>query len=150
MFPNAKLTTEIFYTTIASLYNKLVFRQNRFNKNNSDISDLNVIINKLNNLKYAILANGKSNNELTQILHKIETEITTQKDGVIELENVIANSMDISNEMMKIEKKLENTRFDKEHIFFKEYLEFFNLTSPEGKYIRFFTESENKITRLVK
>lgn len=68
----------------------------------------------------------------------METEITTQKDGVTELENVIANSMDISNEMMKTEKKLENTRFDKEHIFFKEYQEFFNLTSPEGKYFIFY------------
>lgn len=94
---------------------------------------MNLIKNKLNDLKYAILANGKSNNDLTQILHKMETEITSQKDRVEELENVIIGSVNISNEMRKIEKDIENTQFNKEHIFSKEYQEFFNLTSPEGK-----------------
>lgn len=87
----------------------------------------------MNDLKYAILANGKSNNDLTQVLHRIETEITSQKDKVLALENAIQDSMDISNEMRKIEKEIENTQFDKKHIFFKVYQEFFNLTSPEGK-----------------
>lgn len=64
----------------------------------------------------------------------MEMEMTIQKVRVAELEDVITNSMDISNKMMKIEKNLENIRFDKEHIFFKEYQEFFNLTSTEGKY----------------
>lgn len=104
-----------------------------------EIADLNLTKNKLNDLKYTILESGKSNNDLTQILHKIETEITSQKSKVAQLENVIIQSMEISNDMRKIEKKIENTIFDREHIFLKEYQEFFNLVSPEGKQINYLT-----------
>lgn len=131
---------------------KLLFHQiiNEYTLLFPHIADLNLTKNKLNDLKYAILANGKSNNDLTQILHKMGTDITSQKNKVAQLESVIIQSIEVSNEIRKIEKEIENTLFDKEHIFFKEYQEFFNLTSPEGKQTMFLNLSLSVYLVLVK
>ncbi|VEN49015.1 unnamed protein product [Callosobruchus maculatus] len=82
-------------------------------KNFKDISKkLAQIKNKLGTLKYSILENGKQNNELTQILHKMEDEITSHSDRVSKLEKAVENSTMVSEEMVELEKKLNDVKFD--------------------------------------
>lgn len=97
--------------------------------------DLSQIRNKLDDLKYAILENGKSNNDLTQALHKMEAEITSQTERVLNIQNTIDNSTDISEAMRELEKKVNDIQFEKQHIFFREYENFLNLTTTDSKYL---------------
>lgn len=92
------------------------------------------IKNKLEDLKYAILENGKSNNDLTQVLHKMEAEITSQTERVTNLQNAIDDSADVTETMRELEKKVNDIIFEKQHIFFKDYVNFLNLTSTESEF----------------
>nr|XP_023028946.1 laminin subunit alpha-2-like [Leptinotarsa decemlineata] len=91
------------------------------------------IQNKLVKLKYGILENGKSNNDLTQILHKINNEITSQSERVASLEEAMKNATVVSEDMRNIEKQLDDMSFDKQFVLTKKYQKYSELTAPEGK-----------------
>ncbi|KAJ8967333.1 hypothetical protein NQ317_007978, partial [Molorchus minor] len=89
---------------------------------------------RINNLKKYIkniLENGKANNDLNQILHVMELDITFQSDRVFKLEEVIANSTNLSDEMQQLEKKINDMQLTSQSDFFKKYQLYLNFTSKE-------------------
>ncbi|KAJ8920580.1 hypothetical protein NQ315_004719 [Exocentrus adspersus] len=101
-------------------------------KNLQDVSkSLTDIKNKLDRFKYSILKNGETNNDLNQILDKMESEVTSQEDRVSKLEEAIENNTAISEDMEKIKKRVGDMLTSDQENFFKKYGEYLNLTSKE-------------------
>lgn len=91
------------------------------------------IKNKLDQFKYSILNSGKANNDLNQLLHKMEIDVTSQAGTVSKLEEAIENSTAISDEMRQIGKNVQDMLISSQTRFFKKHNAYLNLTTKEGK-----------------
>ncbi|XP_018564888.1 laminin subunit alpha-1-like [Anoplophora glabripennis] len=100
--------------------------------NLKDISkSVTAIKNNLDQFKYSILKSGKTNNDLNQLLHKMELDVTSQADRVSKLEAAIENSTAISDEMRQIEKNVQDMLISSQTRFFKKHNLYQNLTTKE-------------------
>ncbi|CAH1175740.1 unnamed protein product [Phaedon cochleariae] len=97
--------------------------------------------NGLDDLKYNILEKGKSNNDLTQILHKIDKNMTTHSERVAQLEEAMKSASRVSQDMERIEKELGDMNFHKQYNLSKNYQQFAAEVAPK--------EINDFITKLV-
>ncbi|XP_074042938.1 laminin subunit alpha-2 isoform X2 [Leptinotarsa decemlineata] len=100
--------------------------------NLTDISkNLSELQNKLVELKYGISKNGKANNNLTQIVLRINDDITSQTKIVLQLEEALKNMSKISKDMESIQGELEEMSLERLTDLLKKYQNSAELAVPK-------------------
>ncbi|KAJ8920571.1 hypothetical protein NQ315_004710, partial [Exocentrus adspersus] len=116
-------------TNLAHAYSDRL--KQRINNLKDLTKSVTIIKNKLDHFKYGILKSGKENNDINQILQKMELDITSQGDTVSKLEEAVDNSTGISEDMRQIERNAQDIIISAQTRLIKKHHIYLNLTSDE-------------------